>query len=71
MKKTLTELRVNKLKEFIVYTDLTEGEICRKLGYPSISSMKEELYEHTGLTISFFLEIKARKKERLSSVTKI
>ena len=62
MKASSAKSRVNKLKELLVYSDLNEQQICREIGYASIQEMKEELWQHTGLQISFYKELKAQKE---------
>jgi hypothetical protein len=62
MELSTATLRVNKLKELLVYTNLNEEEICREIGYPSIQAMNEELWNLTGLKVSFYKELKASKE---------
>ncbi|RAJ75698.1 AraC-like DNA-binding protein [Chitinophaga dinghuensis] len=57
------EVRVNKVKELLVYTDLSTSEIAHKLGYASIELMSEELIQLTGLPIVFFQHIKEQKAQ--------
>ncbi|MBV8255146.1 MAG: helix-turn-helix transcriptional regulator [Chitinophaga sp.] len=61
------EVRVNKVKELLVYTDLSLNEIACKLGYTSMEMMSEELIQLTGLPISFFQNIKLQKAATASN----
>ncbi len=57
------EVRVNKVKELLVYTDLATDAIASKLGYASVALMSEELIQLTGLPIAFFQHIKEQKAQ--------
>ncbi|WP_211999888.1 hypothetical protein [Chitinophaga sp. HK235] len=57
------EVRVNKVKELLVYTNLDPIAIARKLGYSSVWIMSDELMQLTGLPISFFQNIKQQKED--------
>lgn len=55
------EVRLNKVKELLVYTDLPTEEISQKLHYPSLKEMEVELLQQTGLSLSFFQSLKKEK----------
>ncbi|RBL88189.1 helix-turn-helix domain-containing protein [Chitinophaga flava] len=57
------EVRVNKVKELLVYTNLDLIAIAGKLGYSSVRIMSAELIQLTGLPISFFQNIKQQKED--------
>lgn len=54
-------VRVNKIKELLVYSDFTPNHIARLLQYTDADTMAHELLQQTGLTIGFFLQIRQRK----------
>lgn len=56
------EARLNKLKEFLVYTDFSTDDICRQLHYYSIEEMETDLLEQTGLNFSFYRSLKKQKE---------
>lgn len=57
----LYTVRVNKIKELLVYSDFTPNHIARLLQYTDADTMADELLQQTGLTIGFFLQIRQRK----------
>lgn len=57
----LSMVRVNKIKELLVYSDFTPNHIARLLQYTDADTMAHELLQQTGLTIGFFLQIRQRK----------
>ncbi|RFS21321.1 hypothetical protein DVR12_15580 [Chitinophaga silvatica] len=59
------EVRVNKVKELLVYTNLDLPVIARKLGYFSVKIMSADLMQVTGLPISFFQNIKQQKEDTI------
>ena len=59
------EVRLNKVKELLVYTDLPTEEISKKLHYPSLKEMEAELLQQTGLSLSYFRSLK-KEKARLT-----
>ena len=67
------EARLNKLKEFLVYTDFSTGDICRQLHYSSVEEMETDLLEQTGLNFSFYRSLKEQKEtlKRKSGFNKI
>ncbi len=67
------EARLNKLKEFLVYTDFSTDDICRQLHYYSIEEMETDLLEQTGLNFSFYRSLKKQKEtlKRKSGFNKI
>ena len=58
-------VRINKIKELLVYTDLSLEAIASKLNYRSPKIMEEELMKQTGLPATYFREMRKRK-ERLA-----
>lgn len=67
------EVRLNKLKEFLVYTDFSTGDICRQLHYFSVEQMEKDLLDQTGLNLSFYRNLKKQKEtlKRKSGFNKI
>lgn len=55
------EMRVNKVKELLVYTSLSEETICQNLHYSSVNEMEYELFQQTGLRINFFQNLQKQK----------
>ncbi|TKK71996.1 helix-turn-helix transcriptional regulator [Ilyomonas limi] len=59
----IIEFRINKVKEFLVYTPLTLSDIAFKLNFNSVAHLSTQFKQHTGLTPSFFKEVRKQKTE--------
>jgi AraC-like DNA-binding protein len=66
-KKTIEQYiikyRINKVKEFLVYSSLTLTDIAYKLNFNSVAHLSSQFKQQTGLTPSFFKEVKRSKME--------
>jgi AraC-like DNA-binding protein len=58
----LIEQRIEYVKELLVYDELTLSEIAWKLGYSSVAHLSSQFKKVTGLTPSYFKEIKASRQ---------
>jgi len=54
-------LRVEKVKELLVYGELALGEIAFQLGYSSVAHLSGQFKKLTGLTPSYFRTLKNQK----------
>ena len=54
-------LRVEKVKELLVYGEMALGEIAFQLGYSSVAHLSGQFKKVTGLTPSYFRSIKNQK----------
>lgn len=59
--------RVEKVKELLVYTDLSLNEIAYKTGYSSPYHLSGQFKRVTGLTPSYFKSLKDEKNSHLSN----
>jgi AraC family transcriptional regulator len=64
----IIEFRINKIKEYLVYTNLTLADIAFKLNFNSIAHLSAQFKQQTGLTPSFFKNVKRQKPETVFSV---
>ena len=64
----IIDLRINKIKECLVYTNLTLADIAFKLNFNSIAHLSAQFKQQTGLTPSFFKNIKRQKSETTFSM---
>jgi AraC family transcriptional regulator len=53
--------RINKVKEYLVYANLTLADIAFKLNYNSVGHLSAQFKQYTGLTPSHFKEIRKEK----------
>lgn len=60
--------KIEKVKELIVYDELTLSEIAYKLGYSSVAHLSNQFKKITGLTPSHFKTIGSSKRQSLDSL---
>jgi YesN/AraC family two-component response regulator len=54
IEKYIIELKIERIKELLVYSDLNLNDIAFKLQYSSVSHLSNQFKKVTGLTPSFF-----------------
>jgi AraC-like DNA-binding protein len=60
--------KIEKVKELLVYDELSLTEIAWKLHYSSVSHLSNQFKKMTGLTPSHFKNLKNRKRSALGSL---
>lgn len=60
--------KIEKVKELLVYDELTLNEIAFRLNYSSVAHLSAQFKKVTGLTPSHFKEVKANKRKPLDKV---
>lgn len=60
--------RIEKVKELLVYDELSLSEIAFRLNYSSVAYLSNQFKKVTGLTPSHFKQIKADKRKPLDKV---
>ncbi len=61
-------LKVEKIKELLVYDELSISEIAYKMGYSSSAHLSNQFKQVTGLTPSFFKSVGSAKRKSLSDI---
>lgn len=61
LERYIIDYRIEKIKEFLVYSELTLSDISFKLNFSSIAHLSRQFKQYTGLTPSYFKEIKKAK----------
>lgn len=61
--------KIEKVKELLVYDELTLSEIAYELGYSSVAHLSNQFKKVTGLTPSYFKKIGASKRTPLDKVS--
>ena len=56
--------RIERVKELLVYDELTLSEIAYQLGYSSVAYLSNQFKKVTGLTPSYFKQLKDNKRRR-------
>jgi AraC-like DNA-binding protein len=57
--------KIERVKELLVYDELSITEIAWKMGYSSVAHLSNQFKKMTGLTPSFFKQIKLKKRNTL------
>ena len=60
--------KVEKIKELIIYDELTLTEISYKLHYSSVAHLSRQFKQVTGLTPSFFKSMSKRERNNLEDI---
>jgi YesN/AraC family two-component response regulator len=60
--------KIERVKELIMYDELTLTEIASKLHYSSVAHLSNQFKKITGLTPSFFKSLKIKKRNVLEKV---
>lgn len=68
IEKYIINQKVEKVKELIVYDELTLSEIAYRLGYSSVQHLSNQFKKITGLSPSYFRSIKNKKRKAIDKV---
>jgi YesN/AraC family two-component response regulator len=60
--------KIEKVKEFLVYDELSLSEIAYQLGYSSVAYLSNQFKKLTGLTPGHFKKIKTEKRRPLDNL---
>ena len=68
IEKFIIQQKIEKVKELIVYDELTISEIAYKLGYSSVQHLSNQFKKITGLSPSYFKGLKSHKRNSIDKV---
>ena len=68
IEKYIIHLKIEKVKELLVYDELTLSEIAYRMGYSSVAYLSSQFKKVTGLTPSHFRQVKEKKRKPLDEV---
>lgn len=68
IEKYIIHLKIEKVKELLVYGELTLSEISFRLGYSSVQHLSNQFKKITGLTPSYFKSLKHKNRQTLDSI---
>ncbi len=60
--------KIEKVKEYLLYDELTLTEISYKLDYSSVAHLSSQFKKVTGLSPSFFKDLKIKKRRNLEDI---
>jgi AraC family transcriptional regulator len=64
----LIHQKIEKVKELLVYDELSLSEVAHELGYSSVQHLSNQFKKVTGLTPSHFKQVKENKRKPLDKV---
>jgi len=68
IEKYIINQKIEKVKELLVYDELSLSEISYELGYSSVQHLSNQFKKETGLTPSHFKKLKENKRKPLDNV---
>ncbi|MBN3518951.1 helix-turn-helix transcriptional regulator [Algoriphagus lutimaris] len=68
IEKYITKLKTEKIKEFLIYDELTLSEIAFKMDYSSVAYLSTQFKKETGMTPSEFKKSKSSVRKSLDKV---
>jgi len=60
--------KIEKVKELLVYDEMTLSEIADQLGYSSVAYLSNQFKKVTGLTPSYFKSLKENKRKNIEEL---
>jgi AraC-like DNA-binding protein len=60
--------KIERVKELILYNELNLTEISYKLNYSSVAALSNQFKKITGLTPTFYKQLKEKRKENLENI---
>ncbi len=64
IEKYFIQLKIEKIKELLVYNELSQSEIAYRLGYSSPAHLNNQFKQVTGMTPGAFKKLKDNKQRR-------
>lgn len=68
IEKYIINQKIERVKELLVYNELTLSEIADSLGYSSVAYLSGQFRKVTGLTPSYFKQLKEKKRKPLDEI---
>ncbi|MEO5912366.1 MAG: AraC family transcriptional regulator [Pelobium sp.] len=68
IEKYFINQRIERVKELILYDELSLSEIAYQLGYSSVSHLSNQFKKVTGLTPSFYKSLKENKRTNIEEL---
>jgi YesN/AraC family two-component response regulator len=68
IEKYLIAQKIEKVKELMMYDELTLSEIANQLGYSSVAYLSSQFKKQTGLTPTFYRALKENKRRNIEDL---
>lgn len=69
IEKFIINQKIEKVKELLVYNELTLSEIAYNLGYSSVQHLSNQFKKISGLTPTYFKRLKEKKRKPLDKIS--
>ncbi|MFC2103062.1 helix-turn-helix domain-containing protein [Bacteroidota bacterium] len=69
IEKYIINQKIEKVKELLVYDQLTLSEIAYRLSYSSVQHLSNQFKKVTGLSPSYFKKLKTKKRKPIDKIT--
>jgi len=69
IEKYIINQKIEKVKELLIYDQLTLSEISYKLGYSSVQHLSNQFKKVTGLSPSYFKKFKQKKRKPIDRIS--
>jgi AraC-like DNA-binding protein len=60
--------KIEKVKELIIYDELSFSEIADRLNYSGVSHLSNQFKKVTGFTPTYFKQLKSRKRQQIDEI---
>ena len=64
----IINLKIERVKELLVYDEKTLGEIAFEMGYSSVAHLSGQFKKVTGFSPSYFKKLKERKRKSINDI---
>jgi AraC-like DNA-binding protein len=68
IEKYVINQKIERVKELIIYDELSLSEIAYKLGYSSVAHLSNQFKKVTGLTPSYFKQLGEKKRKPIDKI---
>ena len=68
IEKYLINLKIERVKELLAYDEMTLSEIAFQMGYSNVAYLSNQFRKITGLTPTYFKQLKDKKRQVLEKV---
>lgn len=68
IEKYFISQRIEKVKELLLYDELSLSQIADRLGYSSVAYLSSQFKKNTGLTPTFFKSLKNNKRKNIDEI---
>ena len=68
IEKYFIHQKIEKVKELIIYDELSFSEIADRLNYSGVSHLSNQFKKVTGFTPTYFKQLKSRKRKQIDEI---